>query len=154
MTVSEKAAYLKGLIEGMNYDTNSNEGKLFKAIAELLEDLSLSILDLEDEVAYLNDYIEEIDEDLGETERFVYDIDDDCDCGCGCEDDYCDDCDCDCDDCDCIYDDCDCCSDFDELICPACGEPIYIDDDADLENLTCPSCDTEIVFEEEEEIDG
>ena len=47
MTVSEKAAYLKGLIEGMNYDTNSNEGKLFKAIAELLEDISLSVLDLE-----------------------------------------------------------------------------------------------------------
>ena len=36
MNVSEKAAYLKGLIEGMNYDKDSNEGKLFAGILDLL----------------------------------------------------------------------------------------------------------------------
>ena len=32
MTLSERTAYLKGLMEGMKIDTESNEGKLFKAI--------------------------------------------------------------------------------------------------------------------------
>lgn len=136
MNVSEKAAYLKGLLEGMNFDANSNEGKVFKAIAELLEDISLSILDLEDDQAFLNDYIEEIDEDLGEAERFIYDIDDECDCCC--DDDECDCCDC---------------EDFEEIICPECGEPIYISDDDDFDTVTCPSCQTEIEFEDEAEDD-
>ena len=117
MNVSEKAAYIKGLMEGMEIDTNKGEGKILAAMADLLEDLSLSILDLEDETATLNDYIEELDEDLGAVEEDLY-CDDDCDC-CDCDcDDY-DDCDCcDCDDCE---DDCDCCDCCEclELECPA-----------------------------------
>ena len=133
MTVSEKAAYIKGLIEGMKIDTSDGEGKVISAMADLLEDLSLSVLDLED--ATLNDYVEEIDEDLGAVEEELY-----CDCDC------CDDCD---DDCDCCDDDCDCCCDDDdcdceclELECPACGKPVYIDEcDADeIDELECPNC--------------
>ena len=119
MTVTEKAAHLKGLMEGMNYDTNTNEGKLFKAIADLLDDLALTVSDVENEVAVLNDYIEEIDEDLGELEETVYDCcDDDCDCGC-------------CDD--------DCCVD---LECPACKESICFDSEEldELETVECPNC--------------
>lgn len=121
MNISEKAAHLKGLMEGMDYDLLSKEGKLFAAIADLLEDISLSVSDLEDESAVLNEYIEEVDEDLGEAERFIYDIDDD-------YEDY--DCDC-CDDDDCI-----------ELTCPNCGEKIYIgcDEIEDTDTIECPSC--------------
>ena len=135
MTVSEKAAYIKGLIEGMKIDTSDGEGKVSSAMADLLEDLSLSVLDLEDETATLNDYVEELDEDLGAVEEELY-----CDCDC------CDDCD---DDCDCCDDDCDCCCDDDdcdceclELECPACGKPVYIDEcDADeIDELECPNC--------------
>lgn len=135
MTVSEKASYLKGLLEGMNYDKNSNEGKLFAGILDLLEDLALTVQDLEDETALLNDYIEEIDEDLGEVEKDFYECDGDCDCDC-------DDCDCDCDDCDCDCD-CDC---VEELECPACGEMIYIDSDVieTLEKVVCTSCGAEL----------
>ncbi len=137
MTVSEKAAYIKGLMEGMDIDTSKGEGKILAAMADLLEDLSLSVMDLEDETATLNDYIEEIDEDLGAVEEDLY-CDDDCDC-CDCDDDY--DCDCDCDDCE---DDCDCCDCCEclELECPACGEPVYIDEcDVDeIDELECPSC--------------
>ena len=92
MTVSEKASYLKGLLEGMNYDKNSNEGKLFAAILDLLEDLALSVQDLEDEAALLNDYIEEIDEDLGEVEKDFYECEDDCDCIDFCDCDECEEC--------------------------------------------------------------
>lgn len=134
MNVSEKAAHLKGLMEGMEYDLTTKEGKLFAAIADLLEDIALSVCDIEDETAILNDYIEELDEDLGEVERVVYDVDDD--------DDY------DEDDDDCCYDDdeCDCgCEDDDdciELTCPSCGEVIYIDSEEieEMETIKCPSC--------------
>ena len=141
MTVSEKAAYIKGLMEGMSIDTSKGEGKVLAAMADLLEDLSLTVLDIEDETATLRDYIEEIDEDLGAVEEDFYCVDDfDCDCDddCCCCDDDCDcDCDCDDDDCDC----CDCCECL-ELECPACGEPVYIDEDdvEDIDELECPSC--------------
>ena len=36
MTISEKSAYLKGLMEGMNLNTESNEGKMIAAIVDLL----------------------------------------------------------------------------------------------------------------------
>ncbi len=136
MTVSEKAAYIKGLMEGMSLDTSNGEGKILAAMADLLEDLSLTVLDIEDEATTLRDYIEEIDEDLGAVEEELYCCDDDCDC-CDCDDDDCDCCDCDDDDCDC----CDCCECL-ELECPACGEPVYIDEDDvdDIDELECPSC--------------
>lgn len=104
MNLSEKAAFIKGLLEGMNFDTTTNEGKLLKHIIDLLEDVSISISDLEDETARLNDYIEELDSDLAEVEEEVYG-DYGCDCGCDDEEWDCDCCD---DDCDCCDDDCDC----------------------------------------------
>ena len=131
MNVSEKAAFIKGLIEGLDIDTKKGEGKVISAMADLLEDLALTIQDLEDENATLREYIEEIDEDLGAVEEDFYCCDDDCDCCCD------DDCDCCCDD-----DDCDCCCECLELECPECGEPIYIDecDVEKIEELECPSC--------------
>lgn len=113
----------------MEYDVNSREGKLFAGIIDLLEDISLSVLDLEDETATLGEYVEELDHDLGALEEECYD----CDC---CEDD-----------------DCDCCGgDFEELECPACGETIYLDPDAipDDHLIVCPSCNREIEVKEEE----
>ena len=125
MTITEKAAHLKGLIEGMEYDLSTKEGKLFAAIADLLEDISISVSDLEDEAVSLRDYIEEIDEDLGSVESDIYETDDDC-----CDDD--DDCDCDC----CCEDDCV------ELTCPACGKEICFDYEEieDVDTIECPAC--------------
>ena len=145
MNVSEKAAYLKGLMEGMKIDETTNEGKLFKAIADLLEDLSLSVLDLEEGQSYLEEYIDEIDADLGEVERDVYECEDDdwCDC------DDCCDCDDDCDCCDCDDDCCDCFA----TVCPGCGEEVYFDADTADDVIVCPSCNTEIELEDIEDID-
>ena len=36
MTISEKAAYLKGLMDGLNLDTETAEGKMIASIVELL----------------------------------------------------------------------------------------------------------------------
>lgn len=137
MNITEKAAYLKGLMEGMNYDTATNEGKLFAAIADLLEDITLTVADLDDEVATLGEYVDELDEDLGAVEEDLYGdeccCDDDCDCCC--DDDDCD--------CDCCEEECDCCDgECVELECPECGEPIVVacEDLVGLETIACPSC--------------
>ena len=55
MTTSEKVAYLKGLCEGMGIGEDSKEGKLFKVITDILEDLSLDMEDTRDAVEELID---------------------------------------------------------------------------------------------------
>ena len=149
MNVAEKAAYIKGLIEGMEIKTDSGEGKILAAMADLLEDISLSILDLEDETANLSDYVEELDEDLGEAEEELYSRP-------PFPPHHHDDCCCDDDDCCCDEDeddgDCECY----ELECPACHNPVYIDEcDIDaIDQLECPSCgETLQLVETDEEED-
>ena len=40
MTISEKSAYLKGLMDGLNLNTETNEGKMIAAIVDLLAQFS------------------------------------------------------------------------------------------------------------------
>ncbi len=129
MTINEKAIYLKGLADGLSFDKESAEGKLIAALIDLCSDMAKKLDEVDEDIEYLNDYIEEIDEDLGEVEEYLYDDDCDCDC-CDCDDD----CDCDCD-CDCCDEDC-CC----EIECPACGDTICFTCDTDPEDLVCPAC--------------
>ena len=138
MTLTEKAAYIKGLAEGLGLDAEKPETKIINELLALTQDMARTIADLEEDVEYLNDYIEEIDEDLGALEEDVYCDDDwdDCDCCdcCDCEDDDCDCCDCDCDcDCECF-----------EIECPACGETVCFDSTIDPEDLACPACGAKI----------
>ena len=46
MTLSEKSAYLKGLMEGMKLDTETNEGKLISEIISMLQDVAENVSDL------------------------------------------------------------------------------------------------------------
>ena len=85
MTVTEKVAYLKGLIEGFAIDENSKEGKLLKAVMDVLSDLAVSVEDLEDYTAELTEQVDAIDEDLGSLEEDFYDLDDEDGCDCGCD---------------------------------------------------------------------
>ena len=122
MDILEKCAYIKGLAEGLNIDNTKPEGKVLNAIIDLLSDITATIADMDDEVATLGDYIEEVDHDLGEVEEYLYEEDDECECGCGCGPD----CDCGCQDgeeCTCDGDcDCDCCDEeYMEAMCPSCG---------------------------------
>ena len=72
MTVVEKAAFIKGLAEGLELDTKTKEGKLISALIDLCGDLAAIQAETDDELEYLNDYIEEIDSDLGALEEEVY----------------------------------------------------------------------------------
>ena len=138
MTLSEKAAYIQGLADGVELDETTKEGKLIAALLDIVGEMADAIADLEETTDTLNDYIEEIDEDLGALEEFVYD-ESDCDCDCDCDDDWDDyECDGDCDDCD------DACAladeDYFEVECPSCGETICFDGSIDPEELACPAC--------------
>jgi len=127
MSLNEKIYYLKGLIEGLNIDANSKEGKIYNAIIDVLEDAALSIEDLDDEVALLNQVVDEIDEDLGSVEEELMDDYDeeyyDVECPeCGEE----------------ITLDEDLALDG-EVICPSCGAhfEFEIDDECDDEECEC-----------------
>lgn len=145
MTLTERTAYIKGLCEGLGLDKKDTaEAKVIAALLELCEEMALEIDDIEADIGELADYCEELDEDLGDVEEVLLDMDE--------EDDECDccDCDCDCDDCEC---DCCCDEDYYEILCPSCGETICFDESAfDDESLVCPACGSEIgeIFDEDE----
>ena len=120
MTLTEKAAYLKGLAEGTALDADKPETKLINAMLDLIGDLTQAIAKLEETTDSLHDYIEEIDEDLGEVEEFIMDeFSED-------EDDEEDD----------DEDD----EDYYEITCPSCGEVICFDETVDPSALVCPAC--------------
>ena len=79
MTISEKVAYLKGLAEGLDLDTEkSKEGKLISKIIDILEDIGLAVEDLEEEVEAIDEELEAISEDLADVEDMIFeDYDDD-----------------------------------------------------------------------------
>ena len=56
MEISEKVAYLKGLAEGLNLDVEkSKEGKLISVMIGILEEVGLSIEDLEENALALGE---------------------------------------------------------------------------------------------------
>lgn len=120
MTISEKVAYLKGLAEGLNLDTEkSKEGKLISVMIGILEEVGLSIEDLEENTVALGEEIDALSDDLSDVEQLVFEDEDEEDgCGCGCED-----------------------GDFFETDCPSCGETLVIDAGVlDEGVIQCPSC--------------
>ena len=78
MKAKEYSSYIKGLIDGTNLDKTTPEGKVISALAELCDQMAAEIETLRDELDVANEYIEELDEDLGAVEEVVYDVDDDC----------------------------------------------------------------------------
>ena len=120
MTISEKVAYLKGLAEGLDIDTEkSKEGKLISVMIGILEEVGLSIEDLEENTVALGEEIDALSDDLSDVEQLVFEDEDEEDgCGCGCED-----------------------GDFFETDCPSCGETLVIDAGVlDEGVIQCPSC--------------
>ena len=119
MTISEKVAYLKGLAEGLNIDTEkSKEGKLISVMIGILEEISMSIEDLEENNEALGEEIDALSDDLADVEKAVYeDEEEEDDCCCGGDDD------------------------FFETECPNCGETLVIDESIlDAGVIQCPSC--------------
>ena len=118
MTIAEKVASLKGLAEGLNIDTDkSKEGKLINVMIGILEEVALSIEDLEENSLALGEEIDVLSDDLADVESVVFEDEED-------EDDE-------------DYDD-----DWFEVECPTCEEPLIIDDKALAEGvIQCPNCE-------------
>ena len=65
MEITERVAYLKGLAEGMELNTDKREGKLLAAIIDVLEDIALELEDIQDEQAELADGLEKLGDSIG-----------------------------------------------------------------------------------------
>ena len=77
MTISEKSAYLKGLMDGLSLSTETDEGKMIAAIVDLLGDMAKRIADIEETTIAISDELDEIEEDLDAIEDFILDEDED-----------------------------------------------------------------------------
>ncbi len=145
MTISEKSAYLKGLMEGLSLDTETNEGKMIAAIVDLLGDMSKRVADIEETTIAISDELDEIEEDLDAIEDYILDEDDEDDWDDEDEDDDLED-----------YDD----EGFDfgdeestiyEVQC-ACGEIIDFDEEVlEKGSMVCPNCGETLEFTTEDE---
>ena len=124
MTISEKIAYIKGMFDGMALDTEkSKEAKLISVMIGILEEIGLSIEDLEENALALGEEIDVLSDDLADVESVVFEDEED-------EDDE-------------DYDD-----DWFEVECPTCEEPLIIDDDALAEGyIQCPNCDSQFALD-------
>ena len=91
MTINEKAAYLKGLMEGLQLDTEKAEGKMIAAMVDLLGDLSKKLTNVEDTTIAISDELDEIEEDLDAIEDFIMEFEEDDDDDDDDDDDYEDD---------------------------------------------------------------
>jgi hypothetical protein len=113
--LKEKVSYLRGLAEGMQISDATNEGKLLKAMLEVMDDFALAIDDIEEIQEQLGEQVDSIDEDLAELESVVFDEEDEDD------EDFC----------------------VSEIECPYCKEKIDIDDEVvneETETIECPNC--------------
>ena len=77
MTISEKSAYLKGLMDGLSLNTDADEGKMIAAIVDLLGDMAKRITDIEETTIAISDELDEIEEDLDAIEDFILDEEED-----------------------------------------------------------------------------
>lgn len=128
MTITEKAAYIRGLVEGLDIDKDTKENKIIAALVDIIDDMALTVADLEDTTAELYDYVEELDMDLGAVEEDLYGEDEENECNCD----------------DVHY----------KTECPNCGEEIILDDEMmNEESFECPHCGEKIDFSDDEECD-
>jgi hypothetical protein len=134
MKNTERVAYIRGLAEGLELDESKKEVKVLNAIIDLLDDIALSMSELEDNVNDMADQLDAVDEDLGSLEDDFYDDGEDSEDD---EEDSDDD-----DDCECCY----------EVTCPSCHETVCLSEDI-IQNgqMECPNCGETLEFDFDEE---
>ena len=127
--LTDRAAYLRGLADGMGLTKDTNETKLLLEMLNLMDEMAQKINEMDEDVGELEAYVEDLDADLADIEEAVFGDEDDCDC-CDCDDD------CDCDDCDCD------CEELEELAfdCPYCGKAVMLKA-ADIDYDESPVCE-------------
>ncbi|MDR2515125.1 MAG: hypothetical protein LBD02_07980 [Christensenellaceae bacterium] len=134
--LTEKAAFLKGLAEGIDLKPDSPERKLLVAMLSAYDEMSQSLALLEQRLGDLEESIDEVSDDLADLEDAVYDDEGEedeegGDSPYGLHD---------------MHEE-----DFIEHSCPNCGEIVFFDpDDFDPDQPhPCPSCGKELFTEED-----
>lgn len=143
MELTEKAAYAKGLLDGLELDPKDKQTKVFKVIIELLGDIAEEISELEQCYDDVSDKIDGIDEELSGIEDILFhklDEDDEdfqndsplTDSESELSQDL-------------LY----------EVTCPTCDEVIALDEDAlNQGSMKCPKCGEVLEFDyDEDELD-
>ncbi len=178
MELSNKAAYLQGLVDGLGVDESTKEGKIIKAMSALLAEMAEALEGMDEDLSRAYDQINDLSDELEDLEADLYeDEDDDEDEGDEDDDEE--------EDADDANDDDIASEPFYEVACPNCGETVYVseddldageancahcgvtfevalegdeeepDEDAPVQyEVTCPDCGTTAVFEEEELLEG
>ena len=184
MELSNKAAYLQGLVDGLGVDESTKEGKIIKAMSALLAEMAEALEGMDEDLSRAYDQINDLSDELEDLEADLYEDEDD-DEEDGDEDEDDEDDDDDEEDADDANDDDIASEPFYEVACPNCGETVYVseddldageancahcgvtfevalegdeeepDEDAPVQyEVTCPDCGTTAVFEEEELLEG
>ncbi len=131
MTLSERSAYLKGLMDGLQLDGEKPEGKMIRAIVDMLEDVAGAVSEVEENARNVSDELDRIEDELDTLGELVFDDDED-------EDDYDDD--------DFEYDD-----SLYEIKCPTCGEVVTLDETMLEEgSMVCPKCGELLEFDSDD----
>ena len=167
MTIVEKAAYLKGLVEGLGVEPDSRDGKLWGALTDLLSDMAHEIEDLQSGSLDFADTLDEMCDDLSYLEEMV-DAHNIPDSPWKDEDEFFDDEE---EDPDKVYDlnfggdeeeedsedeEAEIDGVLYDATCPSCGEVITFDEETlEKGSIRCPSCGEELEFDlGEDEGDG
>ena len=129
MGITDNAAYLRGLAEGLNLDVASSEGKLIVKMLDVISEMAERIEVLESANEELYTYMEGMAEDLVRLEDDFYG-----------EEEYEDYSDLNGDDSEDEYTD----EEYYEIECPTCGEKICFTEEFDLDNFLCPACGNKI----------
>lgn len=119
MNLTEKAAYIKGLAEGLDLEADKKEVRVINEMLELLGEMASDVEDIGDDLSDLYDAVEQIDEDLAMLEDEMYG---------GLDDDY--------------------GSELYEIVCPACGEAVTLTEEMLMGgDVECPACGEKIEIE-------
>lgn len=132
MSLTEKTAYLRGLMDGMGIQAeSSDERRLLAAIVDVLGDIAATVDANEESINALADELDELDDTVTELEEFLYGQDED-DEEEGDEDE-------------------DALVEY-ELECPECGNPVILDEDTIASGETvCPHCQNHLSIDVEVE---
>ena len=127
MELSNKAAYLQGLVDGLGVDESTKEGKIIKAMSALLAEMAEALEGMDEDLSRAYDQINDLSDELEDLEADLYeDEDDDEDEGDEDEDDEDEDDEDDEEDADDANDDDIASEPFYEVACPNCGETVYV----------------------------
>lgn len=132
MDLNAKAAYIRGLMTGMEFDPNSKNGKIIAAMMDLLEAMADTVTEHDQALDQAFDELDAIDEDLDDLTDALFDTEEEDDADADAEDE----------------------AEY-EVTCPNCGAVTTVDEDTLLnQELVCPNCgaafDIELAPEEGE----